>query len=88
MLWNLSSFVGCWKIWIERNNRVFNGKSKNVSDIVDVIVWFVSNWASKDKVFQDVSLPDLHVLGGLFSGRSLFKVCAVFFMVASSEWVA
>lgn len=59
--WNLSLFAGCCKIWIERNIRVFNGKSKNVSDVVDVIVWSVSNWVSRDKVFKDVSLHDLHI---------------------------
>lgn len=83
MPWNLSLFAGCSKIWIERNIRVFNGKSKNVSDVVDVIVWSVSNWVSRDKVFKDVSLHDLHISWEVyFRGGQCVK-----FVRSSSCWL-
>lgn len=66
VLWQLSLFVGCWKLWFERNNLVFNNKSMGVSDIVDFVVWTVSNWACRDKVFCDVSRYDIHMSWGVY----------------------
>lgn len=51
----------CWNIWLERNNWVFNCKSKDVSEVVDAIVWSVSMWASRDKFSNDVSMFDLNL---------------------------
>lgn len=51
----------CWQLRIERNKRVFVGKCSDVSVIVDSIIWTVSSWASRDKVFYDVSWYGLTV---------------------------
>lgn len=61
VLWNQSLFVECWKIWLERNNRIFNSKSRSVSKVVNSIVWSASMWASRDKVFTNVSMLDLNL---------------------------
>lgn len=60
VLWKLSLFAGCWKIWHERNNQVFNSKSSCETYILDSIVWIVSSWVSRDKVFKDVFVYDLN----------------------------
>lgn len=61
MLWQVSLFTGCWKIWLEKNNKVFNSKRRcfSVSEVVDSIIWSMSMWASRDKVFNDVSMFNL-----------------------------
>lgn len=37
ILWNLSIFAGFWKIWNERNNRIFRNKSTEVEEIADLL---------------------------------------------------
>lgn len=46
---------------LERNNRVFNSKRRDVPKVVDSIVWSVSMWAIRDKVFKDVSVFALYL---------------------------
>lgn len=58
ILWNLSIFAGFWKIWNERNNRIFRNKSTEVEEIADSIVWMVSDWAIRDKAFENISLHE------------------------------
>lgn len=70
-LWQLSLFARWWKIWNERNNHVFNGESKDIYDIMESIVWTVSNWASRDKALCGVSMNDINVMGGVFQVRGL-----------------
>lgn len=43
-LCGLSFFAGFWKIWLERNNRVFVNKIAAVVVVVDSIVRMVSVW--------------------------------------------
>lgn len=60
VLWKLSLFACLWKLWLERNSRVFTNTSTRVDNIVDSIVWTVSGWASKEKDFIDMSMFDLN----------------------------
>lgn len=52
VLWNLSLFGGCWKLWLERKNHIFNSKSNGVANIVDSIVWTFSSWVSRDRFLR------------------------------------
>lgn len=45
ILWRLSLYAGLWKLWVERNNRVFQNKCKHPEEIVRSVVWAVSEWA-------------------------------------------
>lgn len=58
ILWKLSIFAGVWRLWLERNSRGFRNKKATVEEVADSIVWSVSNWASRDKEFEGVSLHD------------------------------
>ena len=60
ILWKLVLYATFWKIWLERNNRVFQNKSHSVEDVVDSIVWSVSEWVRKRKEFNSVDLFDLN----------------------------
>jgi hypothetical protein len=50
----------CWKLWLERNNRVFQNKSNSVMEGVESILWSVSEWASMRKEFNGLSVKDLY----------------------------
>lgn len=41
ILWALSLFVVLWKVWLERNRRVFENESSDVEEVVDSIVYAV-----------------------------------------------
>lgn len=41
ILWALSIFVVLWKVWLERNRRVFENESSDVEEVVDSIVYAV-----------------------------------------------
>lgn len=82
MLWNLSLFAGSWKLWIERNNPVFNSKSRDVSNIVDSIVWTVLAWASRDKAFHGVFMYDIYM-----SWEVYFRGGASLRCVHPSSWL-
>lgn len=68
---------------LERNNCIFNSKSNEVINIVDAIVWIVSSWASRDKVFKDVFMYDLNM-----SWEAYFRGITYLMLVQSSEWNA
>lgn len=68
---------------LERNNCIFNSKSNEVINIVDAIVWIVSSWASRDKVFKDVFMYDLNM-----SWEAYFRGVTYLMLVQSSEWNA
>lgn len=52
-------------------------------NIVDAIVWIVSSWASRDKVFKDVFMYDLNM-----SWEAYFRGVTYLMLVQSSEWNA
>lgn len=54
------SYATHWKISLEQNNRVFKNKSNLVERIVESIVWLVSEWVSKRKEFDGISLEDIN----------------------------
>lgn len=53
------SFGVLWKIWLEQNRRMFENKSLDVEKVADSIVWVVSKWACRGKVFVDVPVEGL-----------------------------
>lgn len=61
ILWNLSLVAVFWKIWLERNSRVFHNRSNDVAMVVDSFVWSVSEWASRAKEFVCVTSHDLRL---------------------------
>ena len=58
ILWKLVWYASLWKLWLERNNRVFDNKRKSVDAIVDSIVWSVLEWVCKRKEFQGIIFDD------------------------------
>ena len=53
-------YATVWKLWLERNRRVFNNKSNAAEEIVESIVWIASEWVCKRKEFVGISLEDLN----------------------------
>ena len=60
ILWKLVVYATVWKLWLERNRRVFINKSKSAEEVVESIVWTVWEWVCNCKHFIDVSLEDLN----------------------------
>lgn len=61
ILWRIALNATPWKLWLERNNRVFWNKSHLVEDIVESIVWFVAlKRVHKGKKFDGVGLFDFN----------------------------
>ena len=52
-------YATLWKLWLERNNRVFRNKSNYIGE-VDSIVWSLSVWVRNRKKFEGVDLNDLN----------------------------
>ena len=42
--WDITVMAVCWKIWNERNNRIFSQKVRNSSILIEVINNFVNFW--------------------------------------------
>eukprot|EP00268_Persea_americana_P013258 TRINITY_DN15784_c0_g2_i1.p1 TRINITY_DN15784_c0_g2~~TRINITY_DN15784_c0_g2_i1.p1 ORF type:complete len:214 (-),score=16.90 TRINITY_DN15784_c0_g2_i1:200-841(-) len=77
ILWKLVLYATIWKIWLERNRRVFRSISKPVEEIVQSIVWNVSPWACNRKEFGGISLIDLNrSWASVFEGHGHSKVVA------------
>lgn len=60
ILWKLVLYAILWKIWLERNNRMFRNKSSSMKEVVQSIVLSVSEWVSSRKEFLGVALEDLN----------------------------
>eukprot|EP00268_Persea_americana_P013260 TRINITY_DN15784_c0_g3_i5.p1 TRINITY_DN15784_c0_g3~~TRINITY_DN15784_c0_g3_i5.p1 ORF type:complete len:159 (-),score=20.77 TRINITY_DN15784_c0_g3_i5:268-744(-) len=60
ILWKLVLYATVWKIWLERNRRVFRNIIKSAEEIIQSIVWNVSEWACNKKEFGGISLTDLN----------------------------
>ena len=52
-------YAACWKIWLERKNRIFNNKIRSVEEIVDLIIKIVSELATKRIEFDGILFDDL-----------------------------
>lgn len=44
ILWKFLLYAFLWKVWLERNNRIFKNRSRTVEEIVEVIPKVVSEW--------------------------------------------
>ena len=53
-------YAACWKIWLDRNNRIFNNKVRSVEEVVDIIIEKISEWAMKRIEFDGILLDDLN----------------------------
>ena len=67
-----------WKLWLERNIRVCNNKSKAAEEIFESIVWTMSEWVCKRKEFGN-SLEDLNrswatLLKGAWHTKTVHKM--------------
>lgn len=58
ILWKSMLYATLSKLWWEKNNRVFRSQSKEVGEVVESIVWTVSEWVCRRKEFDGVSLDD------------------------------
>lgn len=59
-LWRLSLYRRLWKLWLERNNSAFKTKYRTYDEIVQSIVWNVSEWAIRKAEFVGISLEALN----------------------------
>ena len=59
ILWKLVFYATHWKLSLERNKRVFRDTS-SIEEVVDSIIWSISEWVSRRKEFVGVSLEDLN----------------------------
>eukprot|EP00268_Persea_americana_P006524 TRINITY_DN12355_c3_g1_i1.p1 TRINITY_DN12355_c3_g1~~TRINITY_DN12355_c3_g1_i1.p1 ORF type:complete len:248 (+),score=21.79 TRINITY_DN12355_c3_g1_i1:391-1134(+) len=79
LLWCFSLYAGLWKLWLERNSRIFKNKSKSFVQIVQSIIWNILEWASKKAEFEGVALEDLNrswaanLVGG-YHPRSVHRI--------------
>lgn len=69
VIWKLMLVAVLWNIWLERNNRIFQGQCRRVNMVVDIILSQVSIWASNCKEFERYSSADnLRFREALFKG--------------------
>ncbi|OVA10937.1 hypothetical protein BVC80_8753g15 [Macleaya cordata] len=59
LLWSFLPFAICWVLWIERNDRVFNGNEKDRWKILLDIKSLLYYWASPTKILNGVHFADL-----------------------------
>eukprot|EP00268_Persea_americana_P062605 TRINITY_DN8040_c1_g2_i6.p1 TRINITY_DN8040_c1_g2~~TRINITY_DN8040_c1_g2_i6.p1 ORF type:complete len:254 (+),score=31.35 TRINITY_DN8040_c1_g2_i6:132-893(+) len=59
ILWRSIPFSIHWLIWKERNNKNFNGKSKDREDIAFMIVLKIAKWASIKKELEHLTLDNI-----------------------------
>ena len=57
ILWKLVLYATLWKLWMERNDRLFRHKSSSV----DGVVRSASEWVRTKKEFKGVDLSDLNI---------------------------
>lgn len=58
ILWKLVLYASVWKLWVDRNSRVFRNKRTSIREIAESIVWNVSEWVCKRKEFAEISLEE------------------------------
>ena len=56
-----------WKLWRDRNNRVFRNKSNYMDEVAHSIVWSFSEWVRIRMEFKGIDLLMISIdLGRLF----------------------
>ena len=75
ILWKLVLYATLWKLWLERNDRLFRNKSSSV----DGVVRSVSEWVRTKQEFEGVDLSDLNiswvdVLRGGWNAKPVIRV--------------
>uniref|UniRef100_A0A803RBE5 Uncharacterized protein n=1 Tax=Cannabis sativa TaxID=3483 RepID=A0A803RBE5_CANSA len=48
-----------WVIWLERNNRIFEGIEASVEDLWEKVRFWTAVWVYKTKSFEQFSFLDL-----------------------------
>ena len=60
-LWQVACIALIWVVWWERNERIFQDKTKNSENIWDSIHFLASLWAFCSKVFKGAPLNVLQL---------------------------
>ena len=55
-LWKIACLTLIWKVWQERNNRIFEDKGRTEEMLWDLIRFYSSLWASCTEAFRGVPL--------------------------------
>lgn len=56
LLWSCAAFATFWVLWLERNARVFEDKSRGIDCLWDCVCHLTSFWVSGNPLFKGVSL--------------------------------
>ena len=54
ILWNVASSATLWAIWLERNNRIFDGSVGSIDSTWDRIRMWVAVWLHVCKDFKSI----------------------------------
>ena len=52
VLWRFAVLAAAWGVWMERNKRIFEGKSNSVEDLRDYIIFLIGLWARASRVLD------------------------------------
>ena len=58
LLWPLVIYAVLWTLWIERNRRNFEKREESLSNILDLIYYWVALWASVRKGLNQILFSD------------------------------
>ncbi|RVW92839.1 LINE-1 retrotransposable element ORF2 protein [Vitis vinifera] len=61
VLWQAACIALLWVVWRERNARIFEGKTRNLENLWDMIHFLASLWVSCSKVFKGIPLNVIHL---------------------------
>lgn len=53
-----------WNVWFERNNRIFEEKSRDVEEVWNRVVKCIWDWSYEDLGVKDIRLEDLNCIWG------------------------
>ncbi|XP_030483308.2 uncharacterized protein LOC115699905 [Cannabis sativa] len=59
-LWRTAVLAIIWVIWLERNNRIFEGIEASVEDLWEKVRFWTAVWVYKTKSFEQFSFLDLN----------------------------
>ena len=59
-LWRTAVLAIMWVIWLERNNRIFEGIEASVEDLWEKVRFWTAIWVYKTKSFEQFSFLDLN----------------------------
>lgn len=69
-LWRIIPAAVCWAIWLERNNRVFEGYSEPAWQVYRRVKSYILYWAKRCKGYDSILSGELHRNWGRVIGLS------------------